>query len=782
MSEAPALTPRDPVRDAFDRVLDVVRERDADADLGIVERAFEVACRAHTGQFRRSGEPYLIHPIRVSETIARLGLDTTSVAAGLLHDSVEDSELTVFDLTEMFNRELAGIVDGVTKLGKVPYLSRQEQQAESFRKMLLAMSQDIRVLLVKLADRLDNMRTLEHMPGDKQARISRETMEIYAPLANRLGIQWIRAELQNLSFRYLEPAHYDRIKLKMDQLLAGAQPTIDAGIRQLEAAFAVGPSVDDPDAVRWPGDRLGPVEVRTQVRVPFQVYLMENEDGHGVDSLADLVTYQVITPDRSSCYHALGVVHGVFKPIPDKVRDYIALPRPNRYQALHTIVLSGGGSRMEVQIRSAAMDAVAERGIVAEWQRGISDAPGGHNGWRTMEWLGELMDWQGDVADPHEFIESVKADLFADEVYVFSPRGDLFTFSRGATPIDFAFAIHTDVGTHASGARVNGHLVPLRYQLRPGDTVEIITSPAAAPRREWLKMCSSPRARAKIKQHLRTEERRRLREVGRTLLEQELTSRGRSLADLEASGALEVLAPELDLGKEMRGEDGVYEAIGAGLVPVARVALRLAPPAGEGDDEDNLFKRVLRRFPGRRPTGKGAAPQWPGLSPKEGAAGTPIVVNRDRCESHGAGAPMIQLAPCCSPVPGDPLVAYFVPGKGIVAHVEGCSEALEHIDERRVYLAWEEGLELDVPVTVEVRTQNAVGLLAEMSRAFSYHGVNIKQANCRVVEGASRAVNTFHATVRTLSQLESLIATLREIDGVLAVERVFARAGGFTSR
>ncbi len=765
---------------AFARVLDAVRERDATADVEIIGRAFEVAVRAHEGQVRRSGEPYLIHPIRVSETIARLGLDTHSVAAGLLHDSVEDSELTVVDLTESFDRELAGIVDGVTKLGKVPYLSRQEQQAESFRKMLLAMSQDIRVLLVKLADRLDNMRTLDHMPAEKQARISRETMEIYAPLANRLGIQWIRAELQNLSFRYLEPGTYERIQGKMTTLLEGSEATVRGAEELLRVAFAGGdgaPPEDDEESLEWPLATLGPVGLRSSIRTPHQLYLMESEDGYEVDTLEDLVVYHVVVPDRASCYAALGVIHAHFKPVPDRVRDYIALPRSNRYQALHTMVINRHGRRMEIQIRSAAMDAVADRGIVAEWQRDHADGRGAE-GWRNLDWLSELMDWQGDVVDPHEFIESVKADLFAGEVYVYSPRGDVFTFRRGATPIDFAFAIHTDVGNTCSGARVNGHVVALRYQLRQGDTVEIITSPKTRPRQEWLKMCGSSRARAKIKQHLRTEERARLREIGRSLLQQKLTSRGQRLEEMEGLGAIAKLGPELDLGKDLRGADSIYEAIGAGLIAVERVLDRLAPSSEDPQNNDsNLLRRVFRRVSGRKTSARG----WPGLSASEGIAGSPIIVNRERSESHGAGGPMIQLATCCGPLPGDALVGYFVPGKGIVAHVEGCPESLEHIDERRVYLAWEDGLEIESAVTIEVRTGNTVGLLADLSRAFSYHGVNIKQANCRTVDAGMRAINTFFATVRTLAQLKSLIMTLREIDGVLGVERVFV-GGGFSSR
>lgn len=769
------VAPRDVVREGFERVLAAVRARDPAIETAAIERAFEIACKAHAGQLRRSGEPYLIHPIRVAETIATLGLDPVSVAAGLLHDSVEDSELTVFDLTEIFGAELAGIVDGVTKLGKVPYLSRQEQQAESFRKMLLAMSQDIRVLLVKLADRLDNMRTLGHMPADKQARISRETMEIFAPLANRLGIQWIRAELQDLSFRYLEPASYEQIRGKMDGLLGGAETFIEGCAAQLREAFRGGSGVDVDDEVGW-GER-GAVEVRWSKRLPFQIYLMESEDGHVVDTISDLVTFQVVAPDRAGCYHALGCLHSRFKPVPDRVRDYIAVPRPNRYQSLHTTVINRQGARVDVQIRSVKMDAVAERGIVAEWQGQAHDVDRSH-GWRSLSWLAELMDWQVDVQDPHEFIESVKADLFADEVYVFTPRGDVFTFRRGATPIDFAFAIHTDVGLRASGARVNGHLVPLRYQLRQGDTVEIITTPTAAPRREWLKMCTTPRARAKIKQHLRAEERQRLRAVGHSLLEQELAARGRSLAELEASGEISARAADLELARDLRGEDGLYEAIAAGVVTVQKVVEKIAPGPDAQDDE-NLLRRVFRRVSGRRVGRNGAGAS---LSPKEGIAGAPIVVNRERTESHGASAAMIQLAPCCSPAPGDPLIGYFSPGTGIVAHVQGCSEALEAVDERRVHLAWEEGLEIDCAVTIEVRTANTVGLLAEMSRAFSYHGVNIKQANCRAIEGGQRAINTFQATIRTLAQLESLIMTLREIDGVLAVERVFTRSSSFGAR
>ena len=806
VSSAPSVPPMAPASVVVDEgpsVAGILAElaRRGGADTAPVERAFELARRCHAGQIRKSGEPYLMHPLRVAETITRIGLDVNSVVAGLLHDAVEDSDLSIFDLTEGFGSEVASLVDGVTKLGKVPYLSRQEQQAESFRKMLLAMSQDIRVLLVKLADRLDNMRTLEHMPLDKQLRIARETMEIYAPLANRLGIQWLHAELQDLSFRYLEPAIYRDVAARITALHAADPDYVERGLGQLRAAFTptVGPASEqlppDGEQVQWSEDRFGQVELRATLRTPYQAYKLAEDADLEVDKVSSLVSFQIITRDRASCYTALGVLHGSFTPVPGRFRDYVALPRPNRYQALHTAVVRG--VRLELQIRSQVMDAVAERGIVAEWQRGgVKDG-----GWQRLTWLQGLMDWQGEVQDPHEFIEAVKADLFADEVYVFTPEGDIHTFPRGATPIDFAFAIHTNIGVHCSGARVNGHLVPLRYQLRQGDTIEILTNPAPCVRKEWLKMCHTSRAQTRIKQWLRQEERLRLRALGRSLVEQELAGRGRTLAEFEELGLVARRAAEFDLGKDLRdvpGADGLYEAVGSGQLASVRVADALAPPreggreGGRDAGDDNLIRRMFRRMSGSKlgdsigttignglsgnfgGFGRGKASKGERPEPGEGAPGSPMMITRERTEG-GSGTAMIQLAPCCSPVPGDPLIGYFAPGKGIIAHVETCPHALERVEERRVYLAWQPELELDGAQIVEVRTANAVGLLAEMSRAFSHHGINIKQANCRTYDNGQRAINTFHTSVKTLAQLSSLMRTLRGIPGVLGVERVFSR-------
>jgi GTP pyrophosphokinase len=759
-----------------------VRHQLPGADADAVARAFELACTAHEGQMRKSGEPYLVHPVRVAHTIAQLGLDTSSVVAGLLHDSVEDSELTVYDLTEQFGRDVAQIVDGVTKLGKVPYLSRQEQQAESFRKMLLAMSRDIRVLVVKLVDRLDNMRTLEHMAPEKQERISRETMQIYAPLAHRLGIEWVRRELQDLSFRYLESVAHAAVTADIDRMLAEHPGLIERGADMLREVFVdrEGPRTGVPpfeiegEDMAW--DPTVPIEIRATLRPPFRVHRRLEASGRGVDQLSDVVTYQVVTPRRDQCYAALGLLHAHFRPAPGRFRDYIALPRPNHYRALHTTLIGRDGERLEVQVRSRGMDEIAERGVIAAW-RGGRAAPSAAG--PRLAWLRGLMDWQEDVADPSEFIEAVKADLFADEVYVFTPNGDIHTFPKGATPIDFSFAIHTDVGMECSGARVNGQLVPLRYRLRQGDTIEILTNPNHGPREEWLKMCVTSRARARIKQHLRQTERTRLRALGQSLVEQGLGARGLDLAAAEADGSLLGQAAGLGLPKEARSVEGIYEAVGAGQLTVTEVADRLAreQPTPSEESDPNLLTRVLRRVTSRAtPT---RAPALPGGSDALGSTpAAPIIIHRDRVVARAGGPPMIQLAPCCSPVPGDPLAAFFEPGRGIVAHVQGCPEALDSMAERRVHVGWEPGLRLERPVTVEVRTSNTVGLLAEMSRAFSHEGVNIKQANCRTSADGLRATNTFHATIADLQQLRLLIARLKRIDGVIGVERVFAPGSG----
>jgi GTP diphosphokinase / guanosine-3',5'-bis(diphosphate) 3'-diphosphatase len=750
----------------YQNLADEVRRRLGSEALELVRQAFELAESCHSGQVRKSGDPYLVHPLRVARMLAGLGLDAPSVVAGILHDTIEDSELTVFELTERFGREIALLVDGVTKLGKVPYLSRRENQAESFRKLLVAMSRDIRVLLVKLCDRVDNMRTLDAMGPDSQRRIAQETADIYAPLARLLGIDWIRRELADLSFRYLEPVAAKEIRSEMVALITADPTHIDRGLELLRDSFvageAIGPEAIGPEAIGpgvigpesrsnppcWREEPFGPVELRANVLTPQEVFELRNR-GRAVIKLRDMVTYQVITRDRETCYLALGHIHAHFKPVPGMIRDYIALPRANRYQGLHSQVLDRAGVRMYVEIRSRSMDAVAERGVVVELQHGLQAS--------ELGWLRELMGWQAEVEDPNEFIEAVKRELFADQVFVFTPEGDLKTFPKGATPIDFAFTVHTDVGVHAAGARVNGQVVPLRYRLRQGDTVEILTDPKVEPRDEWLDLVATSRAKARIKQFLRQRARSVAVETGRSLLAQRLETRGIDLAVIEADGTVASKLEQLGIAPE-RGVDRLYELIGDTDIRIGLVLDALAP--GPAPNE-SVFGRLLRPF--RRRSGDSSR------TPRAGeAGGAPIEIDEQRVESG-----FIQLASCCSPLPGDPVVGFRMPGRGIVVHVEGCSLAIKDVHDR-VFLTWHDDFELERPVTVRVRTANTVGLLAEMSRAFSATGLNIKQANCRAYEDGKLALNTFHATVESLDRLEQLLDHLREVPGVISVERVFS--------
>ena len=744
----------------YQTLIDEVRRRLDEDAVDLVSAAFELAESCHRGQMRKSGDPYLVHPLRVARMLAGLGLDAPSVVAGILHDTVEDSELTVLELTERFGREVAMLVDGVTKLGKVPYMSRRENQAVSFRKLLVAMSRDIRVLLVKLCDRVDNMRTLDAMPPANQRRIAQETADIYAPLARLLGIDWIRRELANLSFAYLEPVVAREIRTQMVALLTADPSHIDRGLELLRDAFtgatpiqhtrfnpAVALEIGERGRSRWREELFGPIELRASVLNPQEVHELRNR-GRSVDKLRDMVTYQVITRDREACYLALGHLHGHFKPIPGSIRDYIALPRANRYQGLHTQVLDGDGVRLYVEIRSQEMDEVAERGVVVDLQHGLQAS--------ELGWLRELMGWQAQVEDPNEFIEAVKRELFADQVFVFTPEGDLKTFPKGATPIDFAFAVHTDVGLRAAGARVNGQVVPLRYRLRQGDTVEILTDAKVEPRDEWLDLVATSRAKARIKQFLRQRARVLAIETGRSLLHQRLEARGVDLSNLDEllTGKLD----ELGIGRE-RGVERVYELLGDGDLRIGQVVRVLDP---EPQSSQSMLTRLFAPFRRRQDDGE--------RQPRAGDAGAPIEIDDHRLDSG-----FLQLASCCSPLPGDPVTGARIPGRGIIVHVQGCPVAVDDLHDR-VYLSW--GIdELERPVTVRVRTANTVGLLAEMSRAFSATGLNIKQANCRASDDGKTALNTFHATVGSLDRLEQLLDHLREVPGVITVERVFAAPG-----
>jgi GTP pyrophosphokinase len=706
----------------------------ADADL--IKRAYVFAAKAHDGQMRRSGDPYVVHPLSVASIITDLRLDVPSVCAGLLHDCVEDTSVTVDELGQVFSPEVAFLVDGVTKLGKIAWSTREERQAENFRKMLLAMARDIRVILVKLADRLDNMRTMDHMPAEKQERIARETMDIYAPLANRLGIMWIKCELEDLAFKYLEPVDFENLRVALaktekerHKYIVEVEKLIH---KEMEAAGV-------------------PCLVKGRAKHVWSIHQKMKKMGGDLEQIHDAIGFRVVTDSVRQCYEALGVAHSKWTPIPGRFKDYIALPKPNMYQSLHTTVMGPYGQRIEIQIRTAEMHKVAEDGIAAHWRyKEGKPALVSEKDERKFSWLRQLMEWQQDLKDPTEFIETVKIDLFSDEVYVFTPKGDVKALPKGATPVDFAYAVHTEVGNKCSGARVNGAIVPLRYQLRNGDTIEIITTPTQRPNKDWLKVAITSRAKTKIRHLLRTEQRERARTLGRDLLERELRKWGISLVKALKNGEIDKAVTQLRAGTQ----DDLIALVGYGKLTASQVVDVLVPeekrlkgppeePPPSGNPITNLFRKVTRRVVSQ-PTG--------------------IVV-------AGEGDILVRYAKCCSPLPGDAIIGFITRGRGVTVHTRDCPKALDLDPDRRVDVTWDGKSKAKRPVSIQVVCADKPGILAVISQSFTDAGVNISQAHCKATDD-NKAVNTFAFNVQDLDQLKGVIRSIQKINGVFSVERI----------
>jgi GTP pyrophosphokinase len=703
------------------------------ADLDIVRRAYAFAAAAHAGQTRKSGEPYVTHPLSVAHVISELKLDVASVCAGLLHDAVEDTSATVEQLTELFGKEVAFLVDGVTKLGKLPWSTREEQQAENFRKMLLAMAKDIRVILVKLCDRLDNMRSLQHLAPEKQERIAAETMQIYAPLANRLGIQWLKIELEDLSFKYLHAAEYEQLATEVAKT---RRERLDY-IASVEALIH--------DEMTKAGVRC---EVTGRAKHLWSIYQKMKRTGRPFADIHDAIGFRVITDSQMHCYQALGVAHQTWTPIPGRFKDYIALPKPNMYQSLHTAVIGPKGERIEVQLRTGDMHLVAEQGIAAHWKY-KEGKPVASDDEKKFAWLRQLMEHQKELRDPTEFLETVKIDLFGDEVYVFTPQGDVKALPKGSCPIDFAYAVHTNIGDHCSGARVNGMIVPLRYQLRNGDTIEIITSPNQRPNKDWLKLVKTARARSKVRSLLRKEQRDRAMVLGRDLLDKAMRKAELSFPRLEKSGALDAVARELRAGVA----DELLLLVGYGKVTTQQVLDKLSPEAARRDEAaeaekgDGSLKALLRK-----------------VSRRSSSTGIKV---------QGEDDILVRFSKCCSPLPGDAIVGFITRGRGVTVHRRDCDKGLDLDPERRIDVEWDGNAKSTHEVAIQVLCADKPGLLAHLSQSFTDQGVNISQAHCRVTEDG-RAVNTFRAAVRDLEQLKSVIRQLGRIKGVFAVDRVAA--------
>ncbi|MCO4760264.1 MAG: bifunctional (p)ppGpp synthetase/guanosine-3',5'-bis(diphosphate) 3'-pyrophosphohydrolase [Myxococcales bacterium] len=697
----------------------------------LLKKAWLYGAAHHHGQRRKSGAPYYMHPVAVAQLIMRMRLDEASICAGLLHDVVEDTPVTTADITALFSEDIAHIVEGVTKLDKIPFSRTEHKQAENFRKMLIAMSKDIRVLLIKLCDRLHNMSTLEAMRPDKQQRIALETLEIYAPLANRLGMGWMKSQLEDLCFRYLYPDDYTSLKADVGQRRTEREAYVKRVVALIRTSLSAA-GLDDVALSGRPKHLYGIYRKMKRQNLPYaQIY-----DAQG---------FRVLTDSVEQCYRALGVVHSKFTPIPGRFKDYIALSKANNYQSLHTTVMGPAGQQIEIQIRTKEMHRIAENGVAAHWRYKEAGKAISPKDEERFTWLKQLLEWNAGVSDNDEFLDNMKVDLFNDEVYTFTPAGELKVFPRGATPVDFAYAVHTRVGETALGAKVNGRITTLNTELRNGDVVEIMTRADSRPSRGWLDFVKTARAKTKIRNYIRQEQRSRALDIGRDLLEKAFRRGGYSLTRAEKH---ENFAKMLSRFRTQTFEE-LQIQVGYGKIAADEVVRWLLPTEEEGEPQP-------------------PPPPSPRRAKKMRGSGPATVV------VAGINDVVVRLGRCCTPVPGDDIIGFVTRGRGITVHQYRCPRARDADPLRRIDVGWSDGAEDEVaPVTVRVHTGNSPGMLAEMTQRFRESGVNILQANCRAVN-SRRAVNEFEVEVKNADQLASVIRGLKKLQFVHKVERVRA--------
>lgn len=705
-------------------IVETIKAYNPEADVAVLRRAYEFAASIHQGQARRSGDPYLSHPMEVAAILTELKMDVRSIAAGFLHDAIEDTQTTMKEVRTVFGDEIADLVDGVTKLSKLPFSTREDRQAESFRKMLLAMAKDIRVIMIKLADRLHNMRTLDPLPEAKRRLIANETLEIYAPLAHRLGIAKIKQELEDLSLRQLEPEAYRDLAIQIAQKRREREAQINEVIAILQQKL---------------GELEIPCEIRGRPKHFYSIYRKMHEQGKTFDEIYDLTAVRLLTDSLKDCYGALGVVHSLWKPIPGRFKDFIAVPKSNMYQSLHTTVVGPKGEPVEIQIRTHEMHRTAEEGIAAHWAYKEGKATLDETEQQFL-WLRQLLDWGQDLKDSREFLDTVRFDLFPEEVYVFTPKGDVKALPRGSTPIDFAFSIHTDVGLHCAGARVNGRIVPLRYELRNGDIVEIVTAATQHPSRDWLKIVKSSRARSRIKAWIKNEERVRSIGLGKELLDRELRKLGKG-------GRLKLETfPQVLQHYGVASEEDLCAAIGYGKISPRQAVLKLLPP-------EQAQAIVEEETKDRKPVIPAAA---------------------EGIRIDGVDDILIHFAKCCNPLPGDEIIGFITRGRGVTIHSADCPNiiAFRFDRERQIDVQWDDRVKMPHQVKILVTIgQDRPGLLAEISTAISSTNTNIAQAEVKVTED-KRGLNTFVLEVVDLKQLQVAMQAIRRVRGVMGVERI----------
>src|SRR3984885_2335010 len=715
----------------FRELLRIMRANRPGDNLDIVEKAYEFSQKHHAGQSRASGEPYLVHPLGVAIVLAEMRMDPIAVAAGLLHDYVEITSVTIVEIRKEFGEQVAHIVEGVTKISQIDFASREEQQAENLRKMMLAMVDDIRVVLIKLADRLHNMRTLEHLTPERQQKIAKETLEIYGPIAHRLGMGKIRGELEDLGFRYLDPLTYQQVhdavearRKQGEQFLARVEQTLRDKLK--EAGITA--------------------EVESRIKRLFSIHKKLVRQKISVDQVYDLYAMRVITQSLQDCYAVLGIVHNVWRPVPGRIKDFIAMPRPNFYQSLHTSVITEEGTPFEVQIRTEEMHRMAEEGIAAHWK--YKDGPVSAQDEQRLAWLRQVVEWQRDVSDPTEFLSTLKIDLYPEEVYTFTPKGKVVVLPRESTPIDFAYTIHTEVGHSCVGAKINGRMVPLRHKLHSGDIVEIITQPGHKPSRDWLAAVKSSRARNKIKHWLNIHQRERAVEIGRKLIEKEARKYRVALKEIKDE-ELRKIASDYGLGQI----DDLMAGIGYGKFSARQVLARLAPssaaPVTDDGDKSGGIASVVRRVFG-------------------GDGGN----NAIRVKGHGDL--LVYRARCCNPIRGEDVVGYVTRGKGVAVHALDCPNVVNLLyePERRIDVEWarDEGAPSSYRVKLTVFCDDRFGMLKQITAVISDAKTNIRDVQVRSAN-AQANVDVI-LDIADLKHLENIINGVRKIPGVHDVQRL----------
>lgn len=713
-------------------LIDAIRGYAPDAEIGTVVTAYLLAARAHEGQTRNSGEPYVQHPLEVARILTELRMDVDTVATGLLHDVLEDNPISKSELAAKVGTVIAELVDGVTKIGKLTFKSKEEHQAENFRKMMLAMSRDLRVILVKLADRLHNMRTLEGHRPDKRARIAQETMEVYAPIANRLGLSQIKTELEDLSFRYMEPEAHDRILAYLERTEADREAYIGRVCEDLQQELA-----------RRGVQGLVSGRAKSIFSIARKLEKAGQQASGDVAEVQDLLAFRIIVPSSEDCYTMLGYLHARFAPVPGRIKDYIARPKPNGYQSLHTTVVGPEGRRIEIQVRTSDMQRVAEDGIAAHWQYKEGHLALAPEDIVAIARIREAFETAGEASDAADFMESVKVAFYADEVFVFTPAGEVKSFPVGATPIDFAYAVHSNVGDTCTGAKVNGRIVPLDYKLQSGETVEILTNPQQRPRRDWLEIARTSSAISKIRRYLRKQEEESAHRVGQGILETELQRVGSTIEKARAEGRLDAYLKR----RQLKNLEPLYLELAHGHLSVSDAAAAILPEGAWFSKQEEarrnrisgLFTRLVRK------------------------SQSPVRIS-------GEDGLLVQYAKCCNPLPGEQVVGYITRGRGITVHRASCDQLASLEDDRRIPVEWDTAHEARHSAMVTVYCDNRPGMLSKITGVCEMAQVNIERAEAKGTQGPIGMV-TLQLAVRDREQLQRVLANLAKIPEVQHVER-----------